>query len=324
MSKTFPRYLALVESGEIDERIAKAWKLAEECRLCPRQCGVRRMESATGVCQAGNVLRVSRFIHHRGEEPVLSGTRGSGTVFFSHCSLRCQYCQNYQISFEGQGRDVSIEEFAQGMGDLQDAGVHNVNWVTPTHYLPWLLEGLKIAAQQGLNLPLVYNCGGYETLEALRLLDGLVDIYLPDAKYADAELAETLSGAKDYPEVNRAAIAEMWRQVGELETDEEGVARKGLIVRHLVIPGELENTKGVLRALKETVGVKVAISLMGQYFPTARMRKTAYNRSLTVREYQEVAQYMFDLGFEHGWVQEGLGVELRHRPDFRRKEEEMK
>lgn len=272
------------------------------------------------------MLRVSSFIRHRGEEPVLSGWRGSGTVFFSHCNLRCKFCQNYQLSIQGEGSNISIQEFAKGMLKLQKAGVHNINWVTPSHYLPWLLEGLKLATQDGLKIPLVYNCGGYESLEAVKLLDGLVDIYLPDAKYSDSELAKKLSGAPDYPEVNRAALAEMQRQVGDLETDEEGeegVARKGLIVRHLMIPGEVENTKGVLRMLAETTGVKVAISLMGQYFPTYRMRGTPYDRTLKISEYQEVASYMFDLGFENGWIQEGLGVALRHRPDFRRDKKEM-
>lgn len=218
---------------------------------------------------------------------------------------------------------MSVEDFAQGMAELQKSGVHNINWVTPTHYLPWLLEGLKIAAQEGLRIPLVYNCGGYESLEAIKLLDGIVDIFLPDAKYADSELARKLSAAPEYPERNREALVEMWLQVGELETDDEGIATKGVIVRHLVIPGELDNTKGVLRMLKETVGTKVAISLLGQYFPPHRMRNTPYDRSLKIAEYQEVAQYMFDLGFSNGWVQEGLGVELRHRPDFRKDRKEM-
>lgn len=257
---------------------------------------------------------------------MLSGWRGSGTVFFSHCSLRCKFCQNWQLSFEGEGKDISVEQFAKGMLVLQDKGVHNINWVTPSHYLPWLLEGLKVAALEGLRLPLVYNCGGYESLEALKLLDGIVDIYLPDAKYTDSKLAKRLSEAPDYPAINRIALAEMWRQVGELETDdegEEGIARKGLIVRHLMIPGEVENTKGVLRMLKEVTDTQVAISLMGQYFPTSRMKGTPYDRTLTVREYQDAASYMFDLGFENGWVQERLGVELKHRPDFRRDLKEM-
>ena len=324
MSESFPRYLSLVRSGELDERIRRAWQLAEKCDLCPRACGARRLEGELGVCRADGVLRVSTFIRHLGEEPVLSGWRGSGTVFFSHCSLRCKFCQNWQLSLEGEGVDISIEDFAKGMLKLEKAGVHNINWVTPSHYLPWLLEGLKLAADQGLRLPLVYNCGGYESLEALKLLDGIVDIYLPDAKYADSELAKRLSAAPDYPAINRIALAEMWRQVGELETNEEGVARKGVIVRHLVIPTEVENTKGVLRMLAETAGVQVAISLMGQYFPTSRMRGTPYDRTLTVREYQEAAAYMFDLGFSNGWVQDRLGVELRHRPDFRRNEKEMR
>ncbi len=268
-------------------------------------------------------MRISRFIKHLGEEPVLSGSRGSGTVFFSYCALRCKYCQNWQLSFEGEGRDYKIEEFAQGMLELQAAGVHNINWVTPSHYLPWLLEGLKIAINDGLTIPLVYNCSGYENLDALELLDGVVDIYLPDAKYADAELAKTLSGAPDYPRVNRAALAEMYRQAGDLVVDSENVACKVLIIRHLIIPGESQNTHNVLDTIRDTLGDGVAISLMGQYFPTQRTRNTPYDRTLNHTEYQEAADYMLSLGFSNGWLQEGLGVEFKHQPDFRRREDEM-
>jgi putative pyruvate formate lyase activating enzyme len=319
----FPRYRSALESGGLDESIKRAYRLAENCQLCPRRCGVKRLEGETGVCQAKNSLRISSFIRHRGEEPVLSGSNGSGTVFFSHCGFRCKFCQNWQISFEGEGRDTSVEQFARGMLALQRSGVHNINWVTPSHYLPWLLSGLKIAADQGLTIPLVYNCSGYESLDALELLDGVVDIFLPDAKYADSELASALSSAQDYPEVNRAALAEMFRQVGDLETDGKGIARKGLIVRHLIIPGESQNTRMVLDMLKKTIGTSVAISLMGQYFPTERVQNTQYDRTLTPSEYQEAADYMFSLGFENGWVQEELGVVELHRPDFRKEKKEM-
>lgn len=318
-----PRYIALAGSGELNNRIKEAYNLAKDCRLCPRNCGVKRLEGERGFCGASNKLRISRFIRHRGEEPALSGTQGSGTVFFSHCSLRCKYCQNWQLSIEGEGHDIGLHEFATGMLELQTARVHNINWVTPSHYLPWLLEGLQIAINEGLTVPLVYNCSGYESLDALELLEGIVDIYLPDAKYADIELAKTLSTAPDYPRVNRAALAEMYRQVGDLELDSQGVAHKGLIIRHLIIPGELENTKLVLRMLSDTLGSNVAISLMGQYFPTHNMQGTAYDRTLTRAEYQEATDYMVSLGFSNGWVQEGLGVELHHRPDFKEKPDEM-
>lgn len=318
-----PRYLKLVRSGEIDERIKLAYKLLENCNLCPRACGVRRLEGETGICGAGDKLRISMFVRHRGEEPVLSGTRGSGTIFFSHCALRCKYCQNWQLSFEGEGRDSTVEEFAEGMLALQASQVHNINWVTPSHYLPWLLEGLKVAVNEGLRIPLVYNCSGYENLDTLELLDGIVDIYLPDAKYADTELARKLSTAPDYPRINRAALFEMYRQVGDLETDSEGVAHKGLIVRHLIIPGEPENTRGILRMLADTVDTSVAISLMGQYFPTSKMHNTPYNRTLTRASYQEAVDYMLDLGFSNCLIQKSLGVKLHHRPDFRKEKDEM-
>lgn len=318
-----PHYVQIARSGALDKPIEEAYNLASKCRLCPRECGVRRLEGERGFCQADAQLRISRFIRHLGEEPVLSGTRGSGTVFFSHCPLRCKYCQNWQISFEGEGRNYSIEEFARGMLELQAAGVHNINWVTPSHYLPWVLEGLKVAVSEGLTVPLVYNCSGYESLDALELLEGVVDIYLPDAKYADVELAKALSSAADYPRVNRSALAEMYRQVGDLDVDKDGVARNGLIVRHLIIPNELQNTRMVLDMMKDTLGTNVAISLMGQYFPTERIRNTPYDRTINRTEYQEAADYMLSLGFSNGWVQEGLGVELEHRPDFREKPNEM-
>jgi len=297
--------------------------MAQNCLLCPRECKVDRTKGATGLCGAGDKLKAARFVRHRGEEPAISGSAGSGTIFLSHCSLRCRYCQNYQISFNGEGLNISIESLAQGMLDLQKAGVHNINWVTPSHYLPWLLEGLKLAAINGLNIPLVYNCGGYESTEALRLLDGIVDIYLPDAKYAEPKLAERLSAAYNYPEINRLALAEMWRQVGSLKMDKDGLTYRGLIVRHLVIPGELQNTFAVLNMLKNALGTDVTISLMGQYFPTEKMKNTFYNRTLSAAEYQQATEYMFNLGFANGWVQEELGVEPEYQPNFRKNEEEM-
>jgi putative pyruvate formate lyase activating enzyme len=227
----------LLSKNELAERIEASYKLLESCRVCPRECGVNRLEdNKSGFCKSGLNPVISSVSPHHGEEPPLSGTRGSGTIFFTNCNLRCVYCQNYPISQMGNGAERTPGELACQMLYLQEQGCHNLNLVTPTHFMPQILRALGIARERGFTLPIVYNTSGYESLEALRLLDGIVDIYLPDMRYSDDTIALKYSIAPHYPEINRAAIKEMYRQVGNLVLDEMGIARQGLIIRHLILP----------------------------------------------------------------------------------------
>ena len=240
--RAVPAYQALLRTGELAERRDRALEVLSECRLCPRECRVNRLSGETGFCRTGREAVVASHGPHFGEERPLVGLGGSGTVFFTHCSLGCIFCQNYDISHLGRGRAVSAQQLADSMLELERLGCHNINLVTPTHFVPQILEGLVIAAQRGLEVPLVYNCGGYESVETLKLLDGVVDMYMPDAKYSDGQVAARLSGATDYPDRMRAAITEMHRQVGDLQIDRRGLARRGLLVRHLVLPNNLAGT----------------------------------------------------------------------------------
>lgn len=300
----WPAYLGLSEE-EWDSRVERARGMLSACRLCPRECGVDRTAGELGVCGAGDVACVSSANDHHGEEPPLSGYKGSGTIFFTHCNLRCVFCQNYPISHLGNGEEMTAEELAATMVRLQRRGCHNINFVTPTHMLPFILEAMPPAIAKGLRVPLVYNCGGYETMEALELLDGVVDIYLPDMKYNDDRAAERLSAAPDYVERNRAAIKEMHRQVGDLEVDGEGIARRGLIIRHLVLPGGMAGSAGVLEFIAREVSINTAISLMSQYFPAYKaFDYPEISRRPTPEEYREAARVMKKLGLGHGWVQD--------------------
>ncbi|MBU4310950.1 radical SAM protein, partial [bacterium] len=240
--KFIPSYLKL-KKGELKKRTKKAYEILEECRLCPRECGVNRIKREKGFCKSGVLPIVSSFGPHFGEEPPLVGTHGSGTIFLTWCNLCCIYCQNYTISHLGEGREISLEEFASQMLSLQRRGCHNINFVTPTHFVPQILAALEIATEKGLNVPLVYNTGGYDQIETLKLLDGAFDIYMPDIKYSDSGIAEKYSsGASDYPEVVKKALREMHRQVGDLLI-ENGIAQRGLLIRHLVLPNNLAGTK---------------------------------------------------------------------------------
>jgi putative pyruvate formate lyase activating enzyme len=264
-----PAYLALHGTGELRARIAIARTLTAECRLCPRECGARRLQGEVGVCGVAGDAVVSSHGAHFGEEAPLVGRRGSGTIFLARCNLQCVFCQNFEISQGGEGRRMSPDQLARIMLDLQRLGCHNINLVTPTHQVFQILQALPIAIAGGLHLPLVYNCGGYESLEALRLLDGVVDLYLPDFKYADAAVARRYSGVSDYPAVAQAAIREMHRQVGDLAVDERGVARRGVLVRHLVLPGGLAGTEAVVRFLAG-ISPDTYLNIMGQYRPCYR------------------------------------------------------
>ncbi|HOS93964.1 MAG TPA: radical SAM protein [Armatimonadota bacterium] len=260
-------YVRLAETGELESRAVRAREVLRSCQLCPHACGVDRLSGQVGRCRTGARAIVSSYGPHFGEESVLVGRFGSGTIFFAHCNLACVFCQNADISHGGEGSEVGPESLGGMMMALARRGCHHINLVTPTHVLPQILEAVAWAAARGLNLPLVYNCGGYEAVDALRLLDGVVDIYMPDAKYADAEVGLRLSGARDYPVHLRAALAEMHRQVGDLVVGEDGVAERGLLVRHLVLPNGLSGADSVFRFLAGEVSRDTFVNVMGQYRP---------------------------------------------------------
>jgi putative pyruvate formate lyase activating enzyme len=263
-----PAYLPLFRSGELKRRVAEAYARLEACDICARACGVNRRESAEEAgCHTGERAFVSSYGPHFGEEDPLVGSGGSGTIFFAWCNLRCQFCQNYEISQEGHGHEAEPEELARMMLSLQSQGCHNLNFVSPSHVVPQILAGLLIAVEAGLRLPLVYNTGGYDSLRTLALLDGVVDIYMPDMKYPDADVARRCSKIGNYPAVNQAAVKEMQRQVGDLATDEQGVARRGLLVRHLVLPAGLAGTAEIVRFLRDEVSPNTYINVMAQYRP---------------------------------------------------------
>jgi len=295
-----------VSQTELQIRIEAAYNLLESCRVCPRECGVNRLkDDKLGFCRSGLKAVVSSASPHLGEEPPLSGAKGSGTIFFANCNLRCVYCQNYPISQLGTGTERTPGEISCQMTWLQEQGCHNLNLVTPTHFMPQILKALGIARERGFDLPIVYNTSGYDSVESLKLLDGIVDIYLPDMRYSDEAVARRYSAASQYPEVNRAAVREMYRQVGNLVVDETGLAKRGLIIRHLVLPGGLSGTESVMKFLAEEISKDVHISLMSQYFPAYKATQIKeLSRRITAGEYEEARQIMDKYGLENGWVQE--------------------
>jgi len=296
----------MISETEMQKRIEAAYRLLEQCHVCPRECGVNRLKNdKLGFCRSGlNPVLASVSAHH-GEEPPISGTKGSGTIFFTNCNLKCVYCQNYPISQMGNGEERTLAEVACQMLWLQEQGCHNLNLVTPTHFMPQILKSLALAQERGFNLPIVYNTSGYESVESLRVLDGIVDIYLPDMRYSDNAAAMKYSIAPHYPEINRAAILEMYRQVGNLELDEKGIAKRGLLVRHLVLPGGISGTEGVMKFLAEEISTKVYISLMAQYFPAYKATEfKELSRRISAEEYEEAREIMEKYGLENGWVQE--------------------
>jgi putative pyruvate formate lyase activating enzyme len=304
-----PGYLTLHRSGELARRIEAAWAMLAPCQLCPHRCGVDRLDgdpgTGQGICRMGRLPKVSSWNLHAWEEPPISGTRGSGTIFFSGCTGRCRFCQNYPISQFGYGAVVSVERLAGMMLELQRKGAHNINLVTPTHFMPHILAALPYAIRGGLHLPLVYNTSGYESVAALRLLESVMDIWLPDAKYAGDRIARHLSGFKDYVDTNRAALREIYRQVGdELVLDENGLGVRGMIVRHMVLPDGLAGTGEVLHWIASELSPAVHVSLMDQYFPAhLAVGDPVLGRKITVAEY-EAALAAFDAaGLENGWCQ---------------------
>jgi putative pyruvate formate lyase activating enzyme len=283
-----PAYLRLAESGELARRVAAAWRRLEDCDLCARYCHVNRRAGVEGaVCRTGERAVVASWGPHHGEEDVLRGWGGSGTIFFGWCNLRCVYCQNWDLSQQGAGREVEPDAIAAMMLELQADGCHNVNFVSPSHVVAQILAATEIAARKGLRLPLVYNTGGYDSLEALELLDGVIDIYMPDMKYGDAALARRYSKVRDYVEANRQAVQEMHRQVGDLVLDGRGIAQRGLLVRHLVLPDDIAGTDGVLEFLAEEVSPNTYVNLMDQYRPCYRADDyPELDRPITRAEYE--------------------------------------
>ena len=298
--------VSTLSNTEFQSRIDAAYELLESCRVCPRECGMNRLKNdKLGFCRSGLNPVVSSASSHHGEEPPLSGTKGSGTIFFANCNLRCVYCQNYPISQMGNGAERTPGELACQMLRLQEQGCHNLNLVTPTHFMPQILKALGIARERGFNLPVVYNTSGYESLDALRLLDGIVDIYMPDMRYSDDGIARRYSAAPDYPEANRAAVREMYRQVGNLVVDGNGIAKRGLIIRHLVLPNGLSGSESIMKFLAEEISKDVYISLMSQYFPAYKApTMKELSRRITAEEYEEACGIMEKYGLENGWVQE--------------------
>lgn len=299
-----PGYIALLHDGRLAERVAILKDIYRECRLCPHECGVDRTGSRRGICRSGAHAVVASHNAHHGEEPPISGTGGSGTIFLTGCTGKCLFCQNYPISQLGTGKEVTDRELAGMMLSLQRRGCHNINVVTPTHFAPSIANAVLLAAEQGLDIPLVYNTSGYERVEILRLLEGIVDIYLPDAKYADNDIAADLSGFHDYMEHNRPALKEMHRQVGALKCS-NGIAMKGMIVRHLILPGGLSGSEAVFRFLASEISRDVHVSVMDQYFPAHRaLGDTRLARGITREEYDEALTAFDTCGLYNGWIQD--------------------
>jgi putative pyruvate formate lyase activating enzyme len=294
-----PAYLALHRRGQLQQRAEEAIASLRSCRVCPRNCDVDRLADKTAACKTGRYAQVASYFPHTGEEDCLRGWRGSGTIFFSMCNLRCVFCQNFDISQENRGMAVGPGELASMMLELQDAGCHNINFVTPEHVVPQLLEALVLAVEAGLRLPIVYNTSAYDSMESLHWLDGVVDIYMPDLKFLDPKLTFKFLKAKDYGVAARQVIKEMNRQVGPLAFDNQGLAKRGVLVRHLIMPGFLGETNRILHFLAEEVHPDTYVNLMGQYYPAGKVSGSKYaeiNRRITPSELQEATRIANDLG----------------------------
>jgi putative pyruvate formate lyase activating enzyme len=313
-------YIAMYQSGELERRVERLEARLAECDICPRECEANRLKGKIGSCNSGYLPIVSSVCAHHGEEPVLSGSRGSGTIFFGNCNLRCVYCQNHQISQDPESQqhyEVGTRVLAERMVYLQDGlRCHNINLVTPSHFVPQIARAVLEAVPMGLRLPLVYNTSSYDSLKTLRELDGIVSIYLADLRYASDEMARKYSRVHHYVESSRAAIKEMYRQVGNLVVDDEGIARKGLIIRHLILPNGIAGSEDSLDWLVREVSPRVAVSIMSQYYPAHRAYKyQELNRRILPGEYEEVVKLAEKLGIENGWMQ-GMASAESFRPDF--------
>ena len=278
--------------------------MLEKCIICPHKCGINRTQFK-GRCKSDDKIQIALYSIHNFEEPCISGEKGSGTIFFSNCNMNCIYCQNYEISQLGRGKKIEIQELADIMLEQQNRGVENINLVTPTSYVLHIIEAIKIAKNNGLKIPIVYNTNGYENVETLKMLDGYIDIYLPDFKYFNNELGEKYSNVKNYFEYTTNAIKEMYKQVGSPVLNEDGIMKKGLMIRHLILPNQIENSKNILKWIKDKFDNKVFVSVMAQYFPTYKAKNVdELNRKITQEEYNEVENYLYELDLENGYIQE--------------------
>ncbi|MFH1612458.1 MAG: radical SAM protein [bacterium] len=294
-----PKYLELCKKGILKQKIKDAYKLLEKCMLCPRKCGINRLKNEYGFCKSKLLPKVSSYNLHHGEEPPISGTNGSGTIFFTNCNLKCVFCQNYPISQLETVNEVSLDKLAEMMIYLQKIGSHNINFVTPTHFVPQILASLEIAIKNGLNIPLVYNTNGYDSVKILKILNGIIDIYLPDMKYIDTKMAEKYSSVSNYSEFNLKAIKEIFRQKGDaLILDENGIAQNGIIIRHLVLPKNISGTEDVLKIISN-LSKNIHISFMSQYFPANKSSLyPEINRKITKQEYKKALNWLQKEGLE--------------------------
>jgi putative pyruvate formate lyase activating enzyme len=331
-SKLEPGYLKLLRTNELEQRVEQLEALLRSCTVCPKLCGNDRLRDEIAACYSGRLPIVSSYTAHFGEEPCLSGTHGAGNIFFGNCNLRCVYCQNYQISQiwrEQKKNDVTHERLAEMMLELQDRGCHNIGFVSPTHFAPQMAKAILIAAQQGLRIPMVYNTNAYDSVEVLKLLDGIVDVYLPDLKYADSGAGFQYSKVRDYSEHSRAAIKEMHRQMGdELVFDENGLLQRGLLIRLLVLPNDIAEIEKSLRWIRDELSPKTAISLMAQYYATNKAatdeRYILLSRRISEGEWFEAVSLLEDLGIEEGFMQEYESASHYYRPDFADKDKPFK
>ncbi len=297
-----PSYVRLFEEGELSQRIKLLKGLLKECQLCPRECQVNRLKGEVGYCGAGSELMVSSAFPHFGEESPLVGFHGSGTLFLTYCNLRCVFCQNYDISHLGKGEHSTPSDLARAMLRLQEIGCHNINFVTPTHFAPQIVASLPEAIEKGLRLPIVYNCSGYESIEVIQLLEDVVDIYMPDAKYMDEKFSRRFSNAPDYPEVIKKVLKEMHRQVGDLVTNSMGIAERGLLIRHLVMPGGVASSEAVLKFIAEEISAHSYVNIMDQYRPEYRAYEySEIDRRITHKEYLEAIQIAKGLHLHRGF-----------------------
>lgn len=280
-------------------------KELEKCEICPHKCKVNRNQNQVGRCKSKDTVKIALYSTHNFEEPCISGEKGSGTVFFSNCNMNCIYCQNYEISQQGKGKEITVEQLADIFIKQQEKNVENINLVTPTSYAMQIIEAIKIAKKNGLKIPIVYNTNGYEDIETIKKLEGYIDIYLPDLKYYYNELGEKYSKVKNYFEISTQAIKEMYKQVGAPKLNENGIMQKGVMIRHLVLPNNIENSKKVLRWIKENLDENIFVSVMAQYFPTYMAKNVDnLNRKLTLQEYEEIENYLFSLDLNNGYTQE--------------------